>query len=173
MILTKKVAAILGISLSLISACSTSIPISNEQISKDIFSKKHVVRQHGGLDPIISFPTGKDLKDPNGEEYHHCFKIDSSDFSKEIGQIEITIFNTSLPTVKPDGQIIHSSHIRTGSGKAKLTYEKKGDGWVFKDLAITEPPSFVVQDVLASNIKLTEDVSKPLCDIFDSSKSKK
>jgi hypothetical protein len=168
---TKKMAAILGVCLSFISGCSASIPVSNEQISKDIFSKKNAVllKNKGSAESIsatgISFFEGKA---PNGEDYHHCFKVNSSDFTKEIGQVEITLFNTG-----PSG-VGYQAYIQTAFGKVKLLYNKKGDEWVFKDLSLIDDATpFIIRDVLLEEMKLTVGVSKPLCDIFDSSKVKK
>jgi hypothetical protein len=184
---TKKMVAILGTCLSLISGCSTSIPISNEQISKDIFSKRYVVitSQNGTVitTKTVSFftgttPDGKAFKDLNGDEYHHCFKVDSSDFSQETGKVEITLFSTGLTGAKTTetGELTsYNTHIQTSLGKAKLIYKKKGDGWAFKDLSFTDDDTtpLIIRDVTGPEMKLTVGVSKPLCDNFDSSKSNK
>jgi hypothetical protein len=167
--ITKKMAVILGTCLLLISGCSTSIPVSNEQISKDIFSKKHAIllKNGGSVESIsakaVTFYAGKN-PNPNGEKYHHCFKVNSSNFSNEIGQIEITLFNTG-----PASAVY--AQIQTALGKVKLLYDKKGDAWVFKDLnLIDDATPFIIRDVSQEDMKLTVAVSKSLCDVFDSSK---
>jgi hypothetical protein len=177
---TKTIVALLSVCLSLMSSCSnTSIPISNEQISKDILNKKNVsIIKDGVFQTNVNFTTGKNLKDPSGNEYHHCFKVTSSDFSQGTGQIEITLFSTGMALLRQlaNGTMIsHTTHIQTSSGKVKLLYDKKGDGWIFKDLSLIDNDAspFLVRDIFEPDMKLTVGVSKPLCDVFDSSNVKK
>ncbi len=167
----RKLSAILGACLLLISGCSNSIPVSNEQISKELIAQGRVTVDSGKPSSVRADGT-VNLESSslntiifNGKG-NHCFTIDSHGFLKDSGYVNII-----LSTYSDDG---FGLGLETyGYGKAYLEYEKKGNVWSMTKMSISNTPepfriAKATEEVRKSHVNL----SKSLCDNFDSSKPK-
>jgi hypothetical protein len=153
---TKKMVAILGTCLLLISSCSTNIPVSNEQISKDIIASKSKFtgdqKDYASLGGNLEAYMAMSIDFSQGS---HCFNITDDNmtlFVKESGTVWLNLYHTD------------------GYGMVKLDYDKKDDKWVFKELSIVNTPK---KFKLTKGAERSNDsLAKPFCDNFDSSKVK-